>query len=63
MFQVDIFSLGGLLYSMMTLRKLPLEGSFMDFGVNIGAGRRPEFLQEVNISKCQCNIFICETVL
>lgn len=50
MFQVDIFSLGSLLYSMITLRKLPLEGTFLDFDANVGAGRRPGFLQEVSMS-------------
>ena len=45
--QVDIFSLGISLYEVVTLRKLPPEGSLLDFNADIIAGRRPEFLPEV----------------
>ena len=44
-----MFSLGSVLYTLMTLRKLPLEGTFLEFDSNVSAGRRPEFLQEVTI--------------
>lgn len=47
MLQVDIFSLGLSLYEVMTLRKLPPEGSGNEFTADIIAGRRPEFLPEV----------------
>ena len=42
-----MFSLGSLLYTIMTLRKLPLEGTMLEFDSDIIAGRRPGFLQEV----------------
>lgn len=45
--QVDIFALGISLYELMTLRKLPPEGAYLDFGFDIAAGRRPEFVPEV----------------
>ena len=45
--QVDIFALGISLYEVMTLRKLPPEGAYLDFNYDIAAGRRPEFLPEV----------------
>ena len=48
-FKVDIFSLGCFLYTIMTLRKLPLEGTQLEFSADILAGRRPEFLQEVSL--------------
>ena len=48
--QVDIFSLGISLYEVITLRKLPPEGSLLDFNADIVAGRRPEFLPEVHLS-------------
>ncbi|XP_065916963.1 leucine-rich repeat serine/threonine-protein kinase 1-like isoform X2 [Dysidea avara] len=44
--KVDIFSLGISLYEVVTLRKLPPEGSYFDFNADIIAGRRPEFLPE-----------------
>ena len=44
------FCLGSLLYTIMTLRKLPLEGTQLEFDSNIIAGKRPELLWEV--SKC-----------
>jgi len=45
--KVDIFSLGLSLYEVMTLRKLPPEGSANEFSDDISAGRRPEFSPEV----------------
>ena len=57
MLQVDIFSLGCLLYTIMTKRNLPLEGTSMEFSADISAGRRPEFLREVNFSKWLCNLY------
>ena len=47
----------------MTKRNLPLEGTSMEFSADISAGRRPEFLREVNFSKWLCIVFIFETVI
>lgn len=47
--QVDIFALGISLYEVMTLRKLPPEGAYLDFNFDIAAGRRPEFVPEVRV--------------
>ena len=33
----------------MTLRKLPLEGTQLEFDINIIAGTQPEFLWEVSV--------------
>ena len=40
----------------MTLRKLPLEGTQLEFDSNIIAGRRPEFLQ--GVSSCMYKMFL-----
>ncbi|XP_065917168.1 leucine-rich repeat serine/threonine-protein kinase 1-like isoform X2 [Dysidea avara] len=44
--KVDIYSLGILLYEVMTLRKLPPEGTSLEYGSDIIAGKRPGFLPE-----------------
>ena len=45
-FQVDIYSLGMILYVMLTLRNVPLKG-VPNFGQLIAAGKRPKITSMV----------------